>query len=185
MRGKASTVRTACGNRRVARFGIADRGFWIGRLSNVKPKFQIFNPQSFYPPAAAGGFHLCKFISAFFLSLLFVFAAQAQTDCLNYEPENVTLNGKLVRLSIKNVSNQKETIYVLKLVAPICVKADAENEYNPAQNNIKDVQLVLDSEKYRSSRSLVNKNVIVSGTLFGEHTQHHFTKVLLTVSEIK
>lgn len=126
-----------------------------------------------------------KIIFAVFLSLIFVFASNAQTDCLNYEPENVALSGKLTRLSMKNVSGQKETIYVLKLKTPICVNADANNEYNPQQNGIRDIQLAFDAEKYKSSRALLNKNVSVSGTLFGEHTQHHFTKVLMMVSEIK
>ena len=126
-----------------------------------------------------------KIIFAVFLSLIFVFAAKAQTGCLNYEPENVTLNGKLVRLQMKNVSGQKETIYVLRLKTPVCVNADANNEYNPKQNEIKDIQLAFDAEKLKSSRPLLNKNVSVSGTLFGEHTQHHFTKVLMMVSEIK
>lgn len=126
-----------------------------------------------------------KFIFAVFLSLIFVFAAQAQTDCLNYEPENVTLSGKLVRLSMKNAANQKETIYALQLKTPICVNADPENEYNPQNSGVKDIQLAFDAEKFKSSRALLNKNVTVSGTLFGEHTQHHFTKVLMMVSEIK
>lgn len=126
-----------------------------------------------------------KFIFTVFLSLIFVFAAQAQTDCLNYEPENVTLSGKLIRLSMKNISGQKEMIYTLRLETPICVNADAENEYNPQQSDVKDIQLAFDAEKFKSSRSLLNKNVTVSGTLFGEHTQHHFTKVLMSVSEIK
>lgn len=126
-----------------------------------------------------------KFIFAVFLSLIFVFAAQAQTGCLNYEPENVTLSGKLARLSMKNISGQKETIYVLKLETPICVNADTENEYNQQQSGVKDIQLAFDAEKYKSSRALLNKNVSVSGTLFGEHTQHHFTKVLIMVSDIK
>lgn len=126
-----------------------------------------------------------KFIFVVFLSLIFVFATHAQTDCVNYEPENVTLSGKLARLSMKNVSGQKETIYVLKLKTPICVNADAENEYNQQQNGVRDIQLAFDAEKYKSARLLLNKNVSVSGTLFGEHTQHHFTKVLMMVSEIK
>lgn len=126
-----------------------------------------------------------KIIFAVFLSLIFVFAARAQTDCLNYEPENVTLSGKLARLSMKNISGRKETIYVLKLETPICVNADAESEYNQQQSGVNDIQLAFDAEKYKSSRALLNKNVSVSGTLFGEHTQHHFTKVLMMVSEIK
>lgn len=126
-----------------------------------------------------------KFIFTIFLSLIFVFAAQAQNNCLSYEPENVSLSGKLTRLAMKNISGRKETIYVLKLKTPICVDADAQNEYNPRQSGIKDVQLAFDAEKYKSARALLNKNVSVSGTLFGEHTQHHFTKVLMSVSEIK
>ena len=126
-----------------------------------------------------------NFIYGFLLTLLFVFAAQAQKNCLTYEPENVTLSGKLSRLSLLNASKQKETIYVLKLKLPVCVNADAENEFNLQQNKVGDIQLVFDAETYRSSRLLVNKTVVVSGTLFGEHTQHHFTKVLLTVARIK
>ena len=126
-----------------------------------------------------------KIIFAVFLSLIFVFAAQAQNGCLNYEPENVTLSGKLTRLSMKNISGQKETIYVLKLKSPVCVNADTENEYNLPQRGVRDVQLAFDAEKYKAARLLINKNVKVSGTIFGEHTQHHFTKVLMSVSEIK
>ena len=129
--------------------------------------------------------NLKKIIFAIFLSLIFVFAAQAQNRCLNYEPENVTLRGKLIRVPMKNISGQKETIYVLKLKTPICVNADAENEYNPQHSGIRDIQLAFSAEKFKSSRSLLNKNVTVSGTLFGEHTQHHFTKVLLMVATIK
>lgn len=126
-----------------------------------------------------------NFIYGFLLTLIFIFAAQAQKNCLNYEPENVTLSGKLTRLSLVNASKQKETIYVLKLKSPVCINADADNEFNLRQNGIGDIQLVFDPKKYRSSRLLVNKHVVVSGTLFGEHTQHHFTKVLLTVAGIK
>lgn len=126
-----------------------------------------------------------KFIFAILLSSIFALAANAQTDCLSYEPENVSLSGKLTRLAMKNISGQKETIYVLQLKTPICVNADAQNEYNPKQSGIKDVQLAFDAEKYKFARSMVNKNVIVSGTLFGEHTQHHFTKVLLSVTKIR
>lgn len=126
-----------------------------------------------------------KLIFAAFLSLLFAFAANAQTDCLNYEPENVTLSGKLIRQTVTNAANEKIRIYVLQLKIPICVNADAENEYNPQQSGIKDIQLAFNDETYKSALSLIDKNVSVSGTLFGEHTQHHFTKVLMMVSDIK
>ncbi|HEX8197033.1 MAG TPA: hypothetical protein VF571_12650, partial [Pyrinomonadaceae bacterium] len=72
--------------------------------------------------------------------LLFIFictasiaVADAQTGkCLNYEPEKVSLRGQLLRKSVVNASNQKETIWTIKLDAPVCVKADAGNEFNVA-----------------------------------------------------
>lgn len=108
--------------------------------------------------------------------------------CLNYEPEIVTLRGKLERRTFTNVSGVRETHCILKLDKPICVNADANNEYNQQQKDISELQLVpFEAATLRVSdaRALLNRRVVASGVLFGAHTQHHFTKVLLSVKEIK
>lgn len=109
-------------------------------------------------------------------------------SCLNYELGIVTLRGKLERRTFTNVSGVRETHYILKLDKPICVNADPNNEYNQQQKNISELQLVpFEGVTLRVSgaRALLNRRVVASGVLFGAHTQHHFTKVLLSVKEIK
>lgn len=107
-------------------------------------------------------------------------------SCLNYEPEIVTLRGKLERRTFTNVSGVRETHYILKLDRPVCVNADPNNEYNQQQKKISELQLVPAMIlKTHGASALLNRHVIVSGVLFGAHTQHHFTKILLSVKEIK
>lgn len=83
------------------------------------------------------------------------------------------------------MSKQKETVWVLKLDKPICMNAGAENEFDIKQAHVKEIQLGLDKEMYRKYRALLNKRVEASGMLFGAHTQHHVTDVLLDAKEIK
>lgn len=133
--------------------------------------------------------------SVFFLivfCLLFTgnaFSVSAQTKknakCLVYEPEIVNLSGKLIRKIFVNASEQKETVWLVKLESPNCVASDAGNEFNSAFNKITEVQLVFNNEQLRKSKNLVNQKVFVTGTLFAGHTQHHFTDVLLMVAEVK
>lgn len=139
-----------------------------------------------------------KYVNVFLLLIIFIAAAQngaAQTvkqtnqrnktaKCLNYEPEKVSLRGQLLRKTVVNASNQKETIWTLKLDAPVCVNADAENEFSVKQDRVADVQLVLTAEMFKKYRAQLNKKIEASGTLFGAHTQHHFTDVLMIVEEI-
>ncbi|HEX8399908.1 MAG TPA: DUF4431 domain-containing protein [Pyrinomonadaceae bacterium] len=127
-----------------------------------------------------------KLLLFVFISIVSVAAANAQTaKCLSYEPKKVSLRGHLLRKSVVNASNQKETIWTIKLDAPICVKADAGNEFNVAVKRLTDVQLVLSSEQFKKYRANLNKKIEAGGTLFGAHTQHHFTNVLMIVEEIK
>lgn len=139
-----------------------------------------------------------KSVNLILLFILFVSALQSATaqvskqtgsknktaKCLAYEPEKVSLRGQLSRKTVVNASNQKETIWTLKLDAPACVNADAENEFNVKQNRVLDVQLVLTAEMFKKYRALVNKKIAARGTLFGAHTQHHFTDVLMIVEEV-
>jgi hypothetical protein len=104
-------------------------------------------------------------------------------SCLNYEPEIVSLRGRLVRRTFINASNKRENVFLLELSKPICVNEDLNNEFNLQQKNVQRIQLALSD--YRKAKKLVGKLVEAKGTLFGGHTQHHFTAVLLSVNQIK
>jgi hypothetical protein len=58
----------------------------------------------------------------------------------------------------------------------------AQPDLNPSQRNVRKVQLVLNDQHGERANSLRRKRVVVTGTLFGAHTGHHHTPVLLTVT---
>jgi len=132
-------------------------------------------------------------ISAFiaiFLSFA-AFTPPKSTACHSYEPSVVTLTGTLVRKRFLNeaapVQNDKTEIYwVLKLDSPMCVtKDESEPDLNPRLENVKNVQLVLNESEYNIYRELMGKKVQATGTLFGAHSAHHHTRVLLNIQNIK
>lgn len=92
--------------------------------------------------------------------------------------------GTVSRKSFINVSDQKEVVWVLKLAKPICVNPDEDSDFNLKRSEVSDVQLVLEPGMFKKYRHLVGKRVTTRGTLFGEHTAHHFTPVLLDVTEM-
>ena len=133
-------------------------------------------------------------MSIYRISLLFIVlglaafnshANNTQNGCLNYEPETVSLTGTLLRRSAVNVSGQKEVIWVLRLAKPACVNASEGDDFNVKRTRVTDVQLVLEPEMFAKYRGLIGKKSTARGTLFGEHTAHHFTPVLLDVAEMK
>jgi hypothetical protein len=69
---------------------------------------------------------------------------------------------------------------------PICVDQDKmDPDLNRAQKDIHKIQLVFrNADRYKSQKDLVGKRVVANGTLFGSHTGHHHTPVLLTVSTL-
>jgi hypothetical protein len=68
----------------------------------------------------------------------------------------------------------------------VCVTEDsAEPDLNPKQGAVREIQLVLPPEQYVQHKQLVGKKVIATGTLFGEHTAHHHTPVLLTIHTLE
>jgi hypothetical protein len=74
---------------------------------------------------------------------------------------------------------------LLDLTQEVCVDEDkAEPELDPEHRGIRIIQLVLDEKAYKTHKHLVGKRVVATGTLFGEHTGHHHTPVLMTVSAL-
>lgn len=120
------------------------------------------------------------------LLLVLLVAAQAQGECLEYEPASVALIGT-VRLEVHagppNYSSiadgdRSETIVVLQLDAPICVNASSEADFE-RHDGVLQVQLVQGST---GLSGWVGRKVRVEGTLFEAHTGHHRYPVLMEAS---
>lgn len=137
------------------------------------------------------------FILGFLVSCT-AYAPQTQTSkpvekCLNYEPEKVQLEGQLYKKSFPGPPNytdvkkgdEEEVYWLLKTTAPFCVNEN-ERIWAEKQTNLSDVQLILGSETgfYKTKRSLLNKKVIISGTLIPQITGHHKTEVLIDVHSL-
>jgi hypothetical protein len=128
------------------------------------------------------------------LSLFLPAACVAQLEpvgCRSYEPAVVGLHGTLIRETFAGPPNysdirngdKAETYWLLKLDSPICVNQDvSEPDLNPSYKDIHRVQLVLDQAAYERYKALLGKRVVATGSLFGAHTGHHHTPVLLTVT---
>ena len=115
---------------------------------------------------------------------------QTTPQCLSYVPSVVTLSGTLVRKTFPGPPNYEsvkkgdkpETSWFLDLPESVCVnESKTEPDLNPKQSGIHEIQLVLKPEQYQQHKGLVGRKVLATGTLFGEHTGHHHTPVLLTV----
>jgi len=116
------------------------------------------------------------------------------TSCVSYDPSVVRLTGTLIRKTFPGPPNfesirggdEPETYWLLNLPKPICVNQDnTEPDLNPMQENVRRVQLVLDPSVYKQYGNLVGKRITVTGTLFGAHTGHHHTPVLVTVKTLQ
>lgn len=109
-----------------------------------------------------------------------------------YEPVVSTLNGKLTThvywgppgYGQDTTVDEKEKEYVLILSKAIRMKkpvTDISDGYDAATSDITQIQLVHQNplEQY------LNKQVTVSGTLFGAQTGHHHTDILLDLVTIE
>lgn len=124
-----------------------------------------------------------------------VFAQSTKTKAL-YEPNITKLSGTIVRKTFPGPPNYNsiaegdtpETGWYLKLNGTLDVQADKKSDLNNVdERDVKDVQLVLDSTKYKKWQKLVGKSISVkaTGTLFHSHTGHHHTAVLMDVQNIE
>lgn len=118
----------------------------------------------------------------------------SRSACLSYEPKVVKVVGVLTPKTFPGPPNYEsirkgdraETDWLVELHSPVCVAEDkADPDLNPSQDRVIEMQLVLDPSAYKTYKRLIGKDVIVSGTLFGAHTGHHHTPVLVTVKSIE
>lgn len=82
-------------------------------------------------------------------------------------------------------TDSKEYAYILYPVHTINViqKSDKKQDFNFTTKDIVKFQLAPISEI--SLHSLVNKKIKVTGTFFGQHTGHHHTNVLFSVTKVE
>jgi hypothetical protein len=125
-----------------------------------------------------------------FVLLLALVPSAADSRCLKYEPTTVSLAGRLASKTVPGPPSYvsiargdvPETIYILHLDTPVCVLGDPSSRLNAKSHaGVKEIQLVTPGTK---ARSLLGKRVNASGTLFGSHTRHHRTPVLLRTSRL-
>jgi len=117
-----------------------------------------------------------------------------ENSWLHYEPEIVTLRGKLTTIINYGAPGYGETpekddveeSIILVLPLPIRVKDDPNSRLNsPIIANITHVQLVIYTGVARGYSQYFNREVEVTGTLFKSFTGHHHTDVLLTVNTLR
>ncbi len=100
-------------------------------------------------------------------------------ECLTYEGE-ISISGTLQRATSTDANDREETYWVVQLPAPACVAASSTDpDLNPAIDRVDRIQLVLSAEDYRRYRPLLGQCITARGALFGAHTAHHHTPVLL------
>jgi hypothetical protein len=106
--------------------------------------------------------------------------------CFSYS-DTVTLQGTLERRTFPGPPNyesihggdQPETGFYLELPRPICTLASGGSE---ARENVRTVQLVLDSAGYDRLRPSIGRRTTVRGVLFSSLTGHHHAPLLLEVA---
>ena len=118
-------------------------------------------------------------------------AAPAGARCLAYEPAQVTLTGELTSRMVPGPpdyrsiarGDQPETVVILVLDAPVCVRGDPSSRSNSQGHaQVAEVQLVVRGSAWRALRG---KRVRVSGSLFAGNSGHHRTPVVLTVCGLR
>lgn len=128
------------------------------------------------------------------LPLVWAGSVQAQQNpkCVEYRPATVKLTGVIISRTYpgppeyENIrkGDEPQTYWLLALSRPICVAQKSDDD--PAEKNIRRIQLVFSSEKaYRTYRRLLGKRVVATGTLYPGSNIHHKTPVLLTVSTLE
>jgi hypothetical protein len=105
-----------------------------------------------------------------------------------YGPAVSVLTGKLKFESFWGPPNfgedttidRKETMAILYLQKPIDIAGVAGDEFDIAQTNVYRIQLI----HGRDLKNYAGKEITVKGTLFGAHSPHHRTEVLLNMMTI-
>lgn len=107
----------------------------------------------------------------------------AAAACLRYGAP-VHLTGALHRKTVPG-ADKAATYWFLRLDRAVCIDARPGDGIDIAHARVREVQLVLGGDLYQRYAALLDTRVTGIGTLFGRHTGHHATPVLLTVQEMR
>lgn len=127
------------------------------------------------------------------VALLSSIALAGRPGCLPYEPEQVVIEGKLVRKTFPGLPNFEsikdgdaaETGFYLVLPHPLCTSDPGHTDPNGPVEGARLVQLVLmDQGIYDQLRPMLGKSVKLRGGLFSAITGHHHAPLLLTFKEV-
>jgi hypothetical protein len=129
-------------------------------------------------------------VTAVLATLVAVAGARAQgSDCLRYEPEDVSLAGTL-QLQVFpgpphyksfDTGDQPESIWMLTLAKPMCIDATPGDTANTAAPRVERVQIVPRSS---FSVSLNGKVAHVQGTLYRARAGHPHAEILLRATSV-
>jgi len=116
-------------------------------------------------------------------------ARTAAEPCIQYEPTEVQLEGRVVRETFPGPPNHEsveagdtpEVVWILTLDRPVCVDASRTDEENPKEADVTRVQLVLEPWQYDKYKAFVGHQAWVQGTLFHATTGHHHEAILMSV----
>jgi hypothetical protein len=112
-------------------------------------------------------------------------------ELFRYEPAIVQLSGKVIieyhygppNFGETPDEDQKESVAILDLDAPVGVEADENSSINKdAFNNIGRVQL--NGTGKLNLAILAGRHVRLRGTLFEKHTGHHYTDILMNAEDV-
>jgi len=110
-------------------------------------------------------------------------------ECLRYEPELVTLAGALKlkvfpgppNYSSFESGDQPETVWMLTLADPICIKAIPGDAWSVSQADVQTIQIV---PRAPFSLSLNGKAVVVEGTLYRSRGGHPHAAIALRATHV-
>lgn len=118
--------------------------------------------------------------------------AAADGACLPYEPDMVTVTGRLERRMFYGPphygenpeTDEPQPGYYLVPDAPLCTRGMPDPQNN-ARQGVELVQVVLDADGYARWRPHLNRRVHATGTLFGQISGHHHAPLLLRAHAIE
>jgi hypothetical protein len=121
------------------------------------------------------------------LALLAVLAAHSAHACewLQYEPHIESIRGTLKVRSYddpRENGSPKMQVMVLELPTPVCVHGAGDDDFNVEVRDVQRIQVVYNQKMRDSLRALLQKKVVLNGTLFHAQTAQHVETILITVA---
>jgi hypothetical protein len=109
-------------------------------------------------------------------------AGAASAQCMRPE-HNQNAQGRLTIGRFTDAADRPERAYILQLSAPACL--DGADDQDPVKHTRRIHVYSADGALQRKMRSLVGRNVVVSGTPFSAHTAHHHAPIVMGVDVIE